>query len=272
MAGQQPTQPDLFAEDFLASVPEIFLEDVTDLDFDGDFDGNVQYGFCLPEDRISKPVHLRDIPAHCIMPKNAAALVDRGVVPPPDCLLSVVVKGSFEFGDLIGALVRKYGGARELILSSLSIGEPQIDMLAALLAEGLVPAVTLVLSDYFYAQHRTTVYRYIYDHLPLEKTTVAVSGIHTKVSLLRLADGTPLVIEGSANLRSSQNVEQFCAVNSETHYSFHRDWLLDAVEKYKTKGRKGRYYGARSRSVQGIQGEPQDPGEVQQGASQGGRP
>jgi uncharacterized membrane protein len=240
-----PVQLDLFQEDFLASVPEIFLEGVDDLDFDLDMPGNIQYGFCLPEDRISKPVKLRDIPAHCIMPANAAALVARGVVPPPDSLLSVVVKGSFEFGDLVGALIRRHGGASECILSTLSIGEPNVDMLASLIAEGLIPGVTIIVSDYFYAQHRRTVYKYIYDRLPIDKTTVAVSGIHAKVSLLRLADGTPLAIEGSANLRSSQNVEQFCAINSEQHYEFHRAWLLDVVEKYKTKGRKGRYYGTR---------------------------
>lgn len=256
-------QPELFAEDFLASVPEIFLEAVEELDYDIDFPGNIAYGFVLPEDRISKPVKLRDIPAHCIMPKNAVALVERGVVPPPDCLLSVVVKGSFEFGDLIGALVRKYGGASEVILNSLSIGEQNVDTLADLMRDGLIPAVTIILSDYFYAQHRNTVYRYLHETLPLEKTTVAVSGIHTKICLLRLADGTPLTIQGSANLRSSQNVEQFAAVNSESEYAFHREWMLNLCERFKTRGRKGRYYGAGSKGVQGVQGQQGDAAQVQ---------
>ena len=241
----QNAQPkkDLFQEDFLEGL-DLGAIGAIDLDFDLDFMGNVEEGFCLPDDRISKPVKLKDIPKHRIMPKNAAELVKRGIVPPPDSLISAVVKGSFEFGDMIGELILEYDGAEELILTTLSMSEANIIMLNTLIHEELIPSVTIVLSDYFYAHNRRTIYKFIFDTIPLEKLQVAVSGIHTKIALVRLKGGIPLVIEGSANLRSSQNVEQFCAINSEEHYAFHRAWIMDAVEKYKTIGRKGRYYGA----------------------------
>lgn len=236
-------------EDFLADFADLEIEDMDDLDFDMPDGIEETDAFCLPDDRISRPVRMKDIPAHQIMPKNAADLVAKGIVPPPECMCSCVVKGSFEFGDLLGELILAHGGAAELYVATLSMSEGNVEVLAALVDSGLVPFVHVFVSDYFYAHYRHTIYKALFDSIPLDKLQVTVAGTHVKIALMQLRDPAggepiPVVIEGSANLRSSQNVEQFAVVNSREHYEFHRAWLDDMEQQFKTIGRKARYYGA----------------------------
>ena len=47
---------------------------------------------------------------------------------------------------------------------------------------------------------------------------------------LKLADGRCVIIEGSANLRSCRNVEQFTATESPDLYQFHRAWILEMLD------------------------------------------
>jgi hypothetical protein len=41
-----------------------------------------------------------------------------------------------------------------------------------------------------------------------------------------------LVIGGSANLRSSMNIEQLTLDNDETLYAFHREWMAEILNEY----------------------------------------
>ena len=47
-----------------------------------------------------------------------------------------------------------------------------------------------------------------------------------KISLIRTSCGRHLVMHGSANLRSSCNMEQFAIDNDRDLYEFHAGWIL----------------------------------------------
>jgi hypothetical protein len=48
------------------------------------------------------------------------------------------------------------------------------------------------------------------------------------VTCLEFTDGLKLVFEGSANLRTNNNREQFCLVNSAELHDWHAAWIDEA--------------------------------------------
>lgn len=139
-----------------------------------------------------------------------------------------IVSGNFIFGDFLEALmVEKNYMAEEMIVATLSLGQDNVDSLKNIREGGYVKSLSLIVSDYWYAHERRREggVRYIMDTLGGEGFRFAAAGLHIKVTLIRTACGKHLVLHGSANLRSSRNVEQFCSENNETLYGFNREWM-----------------------------------------------
>lgn len=151
----------------------------------------------------------------------------------------VLVAGSFIFGDFLEALiVEKNWLVDEMIIATLSMGQNNIDSLCNLVAGGYVDKVNLIISDYWYANE----YRskkggvaYLKDKLG-ENLTFAAAGLHTKVTLIKTSCDKHLVMHGSANLRSSQNIEQVCLENNPELYEFNRGWMSRILDNYATNG------------------------------------
>jgi len=75
-------------------------------------------------------------------------------------------------------------------------------------------------------------------NLPREKCRYAVAGIHAKVAILAGPVHT-WVIEGSANLRSCQNVEQaIVCIDDAEAVRFHGLWLDRIFERFELGGRR----------------------------------
>ena len=55
--------------------------------------------------------------------------------------------------------------------------------------------------------------------------TIATARTPAKVALFQFGKNDRLTIETSANLRSSQNIEQITAIADPALYAFHRQWL-----------------------------------------------
>ena len=58
---------------------------------------------------------------------------------------------------------------------------------------------------------------------------------HCKLILAKMADGTAYVVEASANLRSSKNIEQFVLTQDIGLYQFHRAWIDGELLRPRTK-------------------------------------
>ena len=68
----------------------------------------------------------------------------------------------------------------------------------------------MLLSIYFYANEKYQLIPYLRKKLDVNnRFQLAIAGIHTKIVQFETNDGQKIVIHGSANLRSSGNVEQF---------------------------------------------------------------
>lgn len=223
----------LFQEDFLDCIEEVNLEGLEELDFDLDFEGNVEKDLCIQGFLVSVPRKFADVPKSKIKAQNAVPLAKQlAALTEEDTFVNVLIPGNFVFCDLLEALSVELGGDIELDIGTLSYSYENVDTFRRMFERGTMRRLALVISDYFYAHERRGAYRYTLESLPLKQTDIAVAGLHCKIHLLKDKAGNKYVLEGSANLRSSQNVEQFVFTKSAAAYDFHKEWLQQLLDKY----------------------------------------
>ena len=149
-----------------------------------------------------------------------------------DCLVS----GSFIFGDFLEAfLTLNNCKALKMVITTLSLSQENVDSLATLLQKGYIDKLDMLVSDYFYGHERHGLIPYMYQELDLDnKFQLSTAFIHTKTVHFLTAGGKKIVIHGSANLRSSGNVEQFTIEENEDLYEFYDNCFTPIIERFKT--------------------------------------
>lgn len=155
----------------------------------------------------------------------------------------VIVNGTFIFGDFIEALiVEKDLKVKSMTISTLSMGENNVDSLALLLNNEYVDELNLIVSDYFFSHERWNLVKYIYQELDKNnKFQFAAAGSHCKICLFETYCGKFVVMHGSANLRSSSNIEQVMIEDNRELYDFNFDYQSRIIDKYKTIKKSVRY-------------------------------
>lgn len=148
----------------------------------------------------------------------------------------VIVGGNFILGDFIEAYITTHAAfCRKMTISTLSLSQENVDSLRNLLEAGYLQQLDLIISLYFYGHEAHQLVPYIYQELDREnKFQLAVAGVHTKIAQFETLGGRKIVMHGSANLRSSANVEQFCIEENAELYDFYDNIFENIVEKYKT--------------------------------------
>ena len=150
--------------------------------------------------------------------------------------MNVVVSGNFIFGDFIEAwIVENDMQVEECYISTLSMNENNVESLKALLKNDWIMDLHLFISAYFYGHEQYHLMPLIMNGLDIDnKFQISVSAIHVKVAMLKMVDGRHIVIHGSANLRSSACIEQFCIEEDEELYAFYKEIFDLTEERYKT--------------------------------------
>jgi hypothetical protein len=201
---------------------DFLIGDDTELEFEaGDF--TITDGIKPQSTRYIKPTFYSK-PAKADY-KNAKALVEEIHLAPGEQFHSIV-KGDFIFGDFIEALI--YGKdviVENMHLSTLSMSQNNIDSLAGLLKAGRIKRLTIVLSNYFYSHEKHRLMKYLLENLDIDnRLELLIIRNHTKICLMEISN-IRLVMSGSANLRSSESVEQFVLQESAELYGFYKDWF-----------------------------------------------
>jgi hypothetical protein len=147
-----------------------------------------------------------------------------------------LVSGDFIFGDFIEAYIMTYKiRVPRMTIATLSLNQNNVDSLYHLMRTGHIERLNLVVSAYFYGNERHALIPYIYEHLDMgDRFQLAVAGIHTKTTHFNTAGGKHIVIQGSANLRSSGNVEQFTIEENKELFDWYEDIYTAIIERYKT--------------------------------------
>lgn len=147
-----------------------------------------------------------------------------------------LVNGTFIFGDFIEALlVEKNIKAKRMVISTLSMSQENIDSLRILLEKNYIDELNLIVSDYFFSHERNFLIKYAYEQLDIDnKFQLSVSRTHTKICYFETIGGKKIVMHGSANLRSSDNIEQFTLEINDKLFDFYNTFFSEIIETYKT--------------------------------------
>lgn len=155
---------------------------------------------------------------------NAQQLANRVKLFPGEQLHGIV-DGSFIFGDFIEALImEKDVVCHEMHLSTLSMSQNNIDSLVNLFQAKRLDSLTLLLSNYFYSHEKFRLVKYLHGELARYKYNLMIRRSHTKICLMSV-NNIKLVLSGSANLRSSNCIEQIILQESPELYAFYREWF-----------------------------------------------
>ncbi|HBG40239.1 MAG TPA: hypothetical protein DDW85_02345 [Porphyromonadaceae bacterium] len=216
--------------------------EIPDIDFDIPV---AQNGFST---RYKKAKICKDLPTNQIKYSNAQKLA-RDIKFDAGMRYDCIISGNFIFGDFIEAFVTHNNAkCKDMTISTLSLDQNNVDSLSALLKNGYVDQMNLIISDYFYAHERPALIPYIYDKLDVDnRFQLAAAGTHTKIVLIETIGGKKIVMHGSANLRSSSNIEQFTIEENPTLYDFHFEFHSRILDEYKTINKDIK----RSKSIRG---------------------
>lgn len=215
--------PDAPAVDFDLDAFDIglpSLDDTEELDFGlFDYDRTDNNSDC----RYIRPRPTR-MPAVCVRYDNAEALareLKMTNLTRCDCMVS----GSFIFGDFLEAFFTVNNiHTPQLTISTLSMSEANVDSLSLLMEGGYVDRLRLMVSDYFFGHERRTIIPYIYQELDKdERFDFGVARVHTKTCHFLTDGGKHMVMHGSANLRSSGNVEQVTIEDDKALFDFYEN-------------------------------------------------
>ena len=146
------------------------------------------------------------------------------------------VSGSFIFGDFIEAyLTTQNACAKRMTISTLSMSQNNVDSLHTLMEKGNIEELNLIISVYFWGNERSSLIPYIYKQLDIgDRFQLAVEGVHTKTVNFETLGGRKIVLHGSANLRSSGNIEQFTMEENPELYDFYDEHFNRILDKYAT--------------------------------------
>jgi len=152
----------------------------------------------------------------------------------------VIIDGSFIFGDFIEALIVKNNYlVKKMVISTLSMSENNVDSLRNLFDGNYLESLDLIVSDYFFAHEKGNLVPYIYEQLDIDNCfQLAAAGTHCKLCIFETECGKFICIHGSANLRSSSNIEQFIVEESKTLYDFTFEFQKSIVDTYNTINHK----------------------------------
>ena len=170
--------------------------------------------------------------------ENAEKLVAE-IPPTKNFRYDVVVSGSFVFGDFIFYfLTKNHIQARKCVISTLGMNESNVDALEVLLRKNYIVNLELFVSVYFFSLKRHDIVPYIYRILDADefkgRFQLSVSHIHTKTFQIETNEGRKMIMQGSANLCSSANVEQFIFEENAEVYDFYNDLFEKFSNKFHT--------------------------------------
>lgn len=194
--------------------------------------------------RYIKPPKTNRIGERFLKYKNAETLA-KDLQFGKDARFFIIVDGTFYFGDFIEAfLVKNRYKAKRLTISTLSMSNNNVDSFHNLIKAGYIDSLAIIVSDFFYSHTRHTTVKYAYEQLDIDNCfQLAAASTHCKIALIETECGLKITMHGSANLRSSSNIDNLRSSSNIEQFQIEEnaelyDWNLlvqdSIIETYKT--------------------------------------
>jgi len=164
---------------------------------------------------------------------KAKALTDLCNIPEKGEQYRIVTEKQFNAFAVILAILEKED-IEDMYLAIYRINEATVDSLINIIESGRIRSATFIISNFFnqtkrpekwairlrdYASTRSCV-RHVYVHN------------HSKVLCVNTTKGNHYVFEGSGNMSDNARIEQYLYENNVITYNFHKDWMVELVEKH----------------------------------------
>jgi hypothetical protein len=147
--------------------------------------------------------------------------------------LHVIMTGRYDLGDIIGVLLESYGKVEHLRIATLSYCDRNIDAIRKWQSSNLIGRISLLTSEFF-AAHNRGPWKETRELFASHDWPIAASRSHCKVLCLDFGE-QKLALEGSANMRTNSNWEQFALANNAGLHDWHAAWIDAQIEKYRIK-------------------------------------
>lgn len=163
---------------------------------------------------------------HLIKPINAEIIKD--YIPELGENTFFLMNGNCQFVDYITEFVKVIKRVDEIYLTTLSLNDHTFNSLDKILPD---LKKNILVSSYFLATDKNNTLGKAKEKGQLEKYEIGFFRNHTKMVLIRSGKNF-FVFTGSANLRSSGTIEQFCIFNQREIYEFNKTWIMHLIDKY----------------------------------------
>jgi len=142
----------------------------------------------------------------------------------PGFLYSFVTRKSISLYTFILYAIKEYKQIDELILATFKISKKPLLLLCDLILSGQIKKTHILLCRWYKTIMNGA------DNILEQKTkeidnlTYSVDQTHAKVSLIK-AGGKYLVLIGSGNYSENAKIENYCLIDNEELYNFHKGWI-----------------------------------------------
>lgn len=199
----------------------------------GDFDIDLNDSKPITK-RYKKPVLLPAVFNQSVKYSKAQKMAEEFIFE-ENKVSHMLLTGGFIFGDLLEALcVKNNWLVKEMTISTLSLSGENVGSLQNLIKGGFIEKLDVIVSDYFYSHERNGIIKVMREFLDIDnKFQLGVSRTHTKIYQLHVVEPEERFITfyGSANMRSSKNVEQMCCDTNKNVYLFYKEFHNEIINK-----------------------------------------
>jgi hypothetical protein len=118
----------------------------------------------------------------------------------------------------------------EMTIAIFSVSRKIITGITALMDEGKInPKINILVSDMWAKLKKESDYLFLTDNFPSGK--IGIERIHVKIMLAKTNLGNYYIYEGSGNLSTNTNYEQYIFEESKDTYDFHYKWINELIDK-----------------------------------------
>lgn len=182
-----------------------------------------------PDEKSATGKVCRGLARRAAMLREADAVLN--VLPAPGEALHALITGRYDLMHLVVRLLGRLGPARSLRIATLSYNGRNLQEMLSILDGPDPPRLTLLCSAFF-RDHNRELWEETVGEFRDRGQRVAAARSHAKVVTLECASGARLALEGSANLRSNSNREQFALINDHALHDWHASWIDELVSKH----------------------------------------
>lgn len=117
----------------------------------------------------------------------------------------------------------------EMTIAIFSISKKIILSISDLVENGRISKLNILVSDMWAKLKKEGDFLFLQENLKIAK--IGSKRVHTKIMLARTNLGNFYVYEGSGNLSTNTNFEQYIFENSKESYDFHYKWINEFIDK-----------------------------------------